>query len=1206
MRSPSNLVRTILAIGFLVALAVQPAQLAGTISLTSLSTAVMENFNALASAGTSSAVPTGWALAETGSNANTTYTAGTGSSNAGDTYSYGTTAADRAFGVLRSGSLVPTIGASFTNNTGVTITSLTIAYTGEQWRAGVANRGAADRIDFQYSTTAGGLTGGTWADVDGLDFSSPNISTAVGLLDGNATANRRLLSATISGLSIPNGGTFWIRWIDFDISSSDDGLAVDDFSIVPATSPTPPTGLGAATPASVTAGDPTLLTVKVTPGTYPTSIGLSVTADLSPIGGATAQAFFDDATHGDLTAGDNTFSFGTTVASTATPGAKTLTATVADDGGRYTTVGIALTVTPPPLPIHAIQGWDTTSTLVGLEVTTRGVVTALRFNNGFFVQTPDAEVDDDPNTSEGIFVFTGTGGIPPGLAVGQYVQVTGIVAEFIPSTDPNSPPATELTVPTTVVLGSGYALPAPVTLTAADLPLNGVPEQLERYEGMRVFVQSLRAVSSTGGTKTEATATSTSNGTFYAVIDGTPRPFREPGIQVPDPLPAGAPTSVLRFDANPERLRVNSWGQIGATRFDVTSGALVSNTTGVLDYGARTYTILPDPTPVPSVSVLASATPVPEPDANEFTIATFNLERFYDDINDPGGDVALTPAAYQGRLNKASLAIRHILRTPDIVGVEEVEKLEVLEALAARVNADARASGAPDPVYVAYLEEGNDPGGIDVGFLVKSSRVDAVSVQQFGKDTLYNVPDGGTALLNDRPPLVLEAVVHGPLGPLPVTVIANHIRSLNGIDDAAEGPRVRAKRLAQAEYLAGLVQARQAANPDERIVLLGDFNAFEFSDGYVDVIGSVKGVPAPAASVVLTGADLVNPDLVDLAETVPAADRYSYSFEGNAQVLDHVIANTRAMMRFSRLHFGRVDADFPEAWRGDSTRPERVSDHDPAVAYFVFPDAPVLTLTGSNPQTVECCSTYSDPGATASDEDFGDLTSSVVVSGSVDTSHVGEYTLTYSVASPYASTTVTRTVKVVDTTLPVLTLNGTPAMNVELGSLWVDPGATATDTCAGDLADGIQVFGGVNTSAVGTYAVTYTVSDGYNTASTTRLVHVVDTTAPVVSVVTPDPSSLWPPNHKMEGISLSYSVNEFSNSAVCSVGVVSNEPENGTGDGDTAPDWLVSGATSLQLRAERAGTGSGRLYTITVTCRDASGNVGTGRTTVSVPKSKGK
>src|SRR6185436_16426682 len=102
------------------------------LSITALGSAITQNFDSLASAGTSSITPAGWGFVETGTNANTSYAAGTGSNNAGDTYSFGTAAADRALGGLQSGSLVPIVGAQFTNNTGGTITSLAISYTGEQ------------------------------------------------------------------------------------------------------------------------------------------------------------------------------------------------------------------------------------------------------------------------------------------------------------------------------------------------------------------------------------------------------------------------------------------------------------------------------------------------------------------------------------------------------------------------------------------------------------------------------------------------------------------------------------------------------------------------------------------------------------------------------------------------------------------------------------------------------------------------------------------------------------------------------------------------------------------------------------------------------------------------------------------------------------------------------------------------------------------
>jgi hypothetical protein len=207
------------------------------VSLATLGSAYTQNFNSLSLTGTLNTVtPDGWTFLEAGSSANTTYAAGTGSDNAGNTYSFGPASnVDRAFGGLLSGSVVPSVGASFVNNTGATITSLAISYTGEMWRAGVLNRNAADRLDFQLSTNATSLAtaSGTWVDYNSLDYNSSNINAAAGALDGNAAANRTVISFTITGLSIANGAAFWIRWTDSDITSSDDGLAVDDFSLTP-------------------------------------------------------------------------------------------------------------------------------------------------------------------------------------------------------------------------------------------------------------------------------------------------------------------------------------------------------------------------------------------------------------------------------------------------------------------------------------------------------------------------------------------------------------------------------------------------------------------------------------------------------------------------------------------------------------------------------------------------------------------------------------------------------------------------------------------------------------------------------------------------------------------------------------------------------------------------------------------------------------
>ena len=193
-------------------------------------TSYTQDFNTLAITGSSGALPQGWAFGETGSLEDSTYATGTGSSVAGNTYSFGLTGnSDRAFGGLQSGSLISTVGAVFKNDSGTTITSLTISYTGEEWRLGDGS-GRLDRIDFQVSTDATSLFTGTWIDFDSLDFTTPN-TTTTGAKDGNAVENRNTLTFTITGISVSSGSVIWIRWVDLNATGSDDGLSVDDFSL---------------------------------------------------------------------------------------------------------------------------------------------------------------------------------------------------------------------------------------------------------------------------------------------------------------------------------------------------------------------------------------------------------------------------------------------------------------------------------------------------------------------------------------------------------------------------------------------------------------------------------------------------------------------------------------------------------------------------------------------------------------------------------------------------------------------------------------------------------------------------------------------------------------------------------------------------------------------------------------------------------------
>ncbi|HEY0512144.1 MAG TPA: Calx-beta domain-containing protein, partial [Thermoanaerobaculia bacterium] len=225
----------ILALAAVCGLAGRPAA-AQCVSLTTLGSAYTQNFDTLsntAGSTTNNLTIPGWFLTESGGGArdNEQYAVDTGGSTTGDMYSYGAAGStERALGQLRSGTLIPLFGACFTNNTGSTITSLAVAYNGEEWRLGTAAR--TDQMNFEYSTNATDLVTGTWTGVAALNFVTPDTVTT-GAKNGNAAADRTALSSTVSSLSIANGATFWIRWNDTDATGADDGLAVDDFSLTP-------------------------------------------------------------------------------------------------------------------------------------------------------------------------------------------------------------------------------------------------------------------------------------------------------------------------------------------------------------------------------------------------------------------------------------------------------------------------------------------------------------------------------------------------------------------------------------------------------------------------------------------------------------------------------------------------------------------------------------------------------------------------------------------------------------------------------------------------------------------------------------------------------------------------------------------------------------------------------------------------------------
>ena len=666
---------------------------------------------------------------------------------------------------------------------------------------------------------------------------------------------------------------------------------------------------GAVTPTSVEQGERVVIRAAVTPATLPGSTDIQVTGNLSEIGGSTTAPFADDGIAPDTVANDNIFTTEAIVPQGNPLGPRSITLNAIDRQLRRANQTISVTVTLPALLYtpHDIQGAGATTPIaIGEPVMVLGVVTGKK-SNGFFLQTEVGEEDTDPNTSEGLFVPANASQLTRAF-VGHLEYVKGLVAELVPDSDPGSPSITAVSDLSFIFDLGVSPMPPAAELTNAEVSDAGTLDQLERFEGMRVHVASLTAVNGTGA-----------DGAFYAVLNEQARPFREPGVESGYPvLPCAAGTChVPVFDGNPERLRVDSDGLTGVARVDVSTTAEMNDVSGVLDFESRTFTILPDValTPVGSMSVMPAAPAA----GDQFTVASFSL----------GGPMTTN------RLAKASAMVRDALGMPDIVGVVDAENFGALEQLAAVIDDDAAADGQPLPQYEALAIQGADPSDVHTGVLVKKAagRVSALPAVRVG---------AGESIM-------LQATVTGPSTELPqdVTVIVTQLTSRSGSelnDDA--GALVRARRKTEAEFLANFVQSRQSVNPREAIVLLGDFNAFEFNDGYVDTVGTIAGHPAAPDQVALSSDDLVTPDFVNVSNQIPMWARYSSIANGNAQALDHTLVSASLLPQHAGVVRPRVNADFAHADATDADTPSRLSDRDPMVAYFTFPAdvvAPVLS-----------------------------------------------------------------------------------------------------------------------------------------------------------------------------------------------------------------------------------------------------------------------
>lgn len=294
------------------------------------------------------------------------------------------------------------------------------------------------------------------------------------------------------------------------------------------------------------------------------------------------------------------------------------------------------------------------------------------------------------------------------------------------------------------------------------------------------------------------------------------------------------------------------------------------------------------------------------------TVATQNLFHLFDDVDDSAAEV-VPPRRYRQRLEKLSLQVVNVLRSPDVLAVQEAENLKVLSDLSAAV---AQRNGRPP--YQAVLLEGRDRSGIDVGFLVRADWKIVAAEQVLQKARR------GRAPLFDRPPLWLRLDLPGGQS---LELVNVHLKSLRGRDDSAEeAERIADKRRQQADALAGWLRERLQAEPSLRLVVLGDFNA--------DAGAAAAGEAGPALGGVDVLGRLVKAGLAPLDERLPPAERYSYVHECRTEALDHVLVTRALLPAVQALAASRGNAGV--SWRFDREDGTALhsADHDGLVLYL--------------------------------------------------------------------------------------------------------------------------------------------------------------------------------------------------------------------------------------------------------------------------------
>ncbi|GGU21232.1 endonuclease/exonuclease/phosphatase family protein [Streptomyces lavendofoliae] len=570
--------------------------------------------------------------------------------------------------------------------------------------------------------------------------------------------------------------------------------------------------------------------------------------------------------------------------------------------------------------VHDIQGTTRISPLAGQQVTgVTGVVTGVRTygSRGFWLQ--DTQADDNPATSEGVFVYTGSA---PTVAVGDAVTVSGTVTEYVPGgASSGNQSLTQITKPAVTVTSSGNPVPAPVVVSARSVPAAYAPEgdpaaggsvngrTLEPGRYALDYYESLEGTNIRIGSSRVVGATDPYNELWVTV-----KPHEN------DNRRGGAVYGSYTAQ-NTGRLQIQSLVPISQTPFPKANVGdwLTGTTEGPLDFnqfGGYTLTARTLGT-VADRGLERESTE--KQHRGELAVATYNVEN-------------LDPTDAQEKFDALAKAVVENLASPDILALEEIQDdngakndgtVAADQTLKKFTDAIVAAGG---PAYEwrgidpANNKDGGEPGGnIRQVFLFNPERVsftdraggDAATatgvVREKGRAALTHSPGridpANTAWDNSRKPLAGEFTFRGRT----VFVIANHFGSKGGDESLVSHHQPpnrssEAKRLQQAQAVNAFVKDVLQVQRTADVVVLGDINDFEFS----------------ATTRALTDGGALHAAVTSL----PRSERYSYVYQGNSQVLDQIL--TSPSIRRFEYDSVHINAEFAE----------QNSDHDPQVLRF--------------------------------------------------------------------------------------------------------------------------------------------------------------------------------------------------------------------------------------------------------------------------------